>query len=113
MGPELSLLVVRVADLAASRQFYERLGLTFRTEQHGSGPEHLSAVIGGLVMELYPRANSLSTEGLRLGFVVPELAMVAGTCASSVVEDRERDGQRVVVLRDPDGHKVELTQRPA
>ncbi len=26
---ELSLVVVRVADLAASQRFYERLGLTF------------------------------------------------------------------------------------
>ena len=107
---KLSLAVVRVADLAASRRFYEQLGLAFYQERHGSGPEHLSTVIGGTVVELYPIGSGPSTQGLRLGLVVADLAEIAGTCGASVIEDSERDGQRVVVVRDPDGHKVELME---
>ena len=106
---KLSLVVLRVADLAESRLFYEQLGLEFRQEQHGSGPEHLSTVIGGTVVELYPVGSGPSTQGLRLGLVVAGLAEVAATCGAAVIGDCERDGRRVVLLRDPDGHKVELT----
>lgn len=106
---ELSLVVIRVVDLAASRRFYEQLGLEFQREQHGSGPEHLSTVIGGTVVELYPVGSGPSTKGLRLGFVVADLTQIAATCGASVIEDIERDGQRVVLVRDPDGHKLELT----
>ena len=105
----LSLVVLRVADLAASRTFYERLGLDFREERHGRGPEHLSTTLGGVVLELYPQGSGPSTAGLRLGLVVTDLDGAAERSRSAVVADRERDGQRVVVVQDPDGHKVELT----
>lgn len=109
---KLSLVVVRVANLAASRRFYQRLGLEFRHERHGSGPEHLSTVIGGTVVELYPIGSGPSTQGLRLGLVVADLAEIAVTCGA-VIKDIERVGQRVVVVQDPDGHKVELMEPPA
>lgn len=111
--PELSLVVARVGDLTTSRRFYEMLGLEFHPEQHGLGPEHLSTVIGGLVFELYPRGSGPSTEGLRLGLAVADLTAMTVRCGTAVVEDCERAGQRVVVVRDPDGHKVELTQASA
>ena len=107
---KLSLVVVRVAELAASRRFYEQLGLALDQERHGSGPEHLSTLIGGTVVELYPIGPGPSTQGLRLGLVVADPTEIAATCWASVAEDCERDGQCVVVLRDPDGHKVELTE---
>lgn len=109
----LSLVVVRVADLLVSRRFYEQLGLAFRSEQHGRGPEHLSTAIGGTVVELYPIGSGPSTQGLRLGLVIPDLTRVAVRCGASVVDDNERDGQRVLVVRDPDGHKIELTEAVA
>ena len=109
-APNLCLVVARVSDLAGSRQFYERLGLTFSSEKHGRGPEHLSAQVGGIVLELYPRAPGLLTEGLRLGFVVEDLAAVTTSFGTAVTEDHERNGQRVVVVQDPDGHKIELIQ---
>jgi catechol 2,3-dioxygenase-like lactoylglutathione lyase family enzyme len=110
---KLSLVVIRVADLAASQRFYERFGLAFRHERHGSGPEHLSTVIGGTVIELYPIGSGPSTQGLRLGLVVADLAEIAVACGASVIQDSERDGQRVVVVQDADGHNVELMERPA
>ncbi len=109
-GPALSLVVLRVADLEASRRFYEALGLAFRAERHGRGPAHLSTAVGGVVLELYPRASSAATDGLRLGLTVADLDGVAARCAPAVVSDGSRDGDRVVVVRDPDGHRIELTQ---
>ena len=88
MDIELSLVVLRVADLERSRLFYEALGLRFVTEKHGDGPEHLAAECGRAVLELYPRGDGPSSAGTRLGFRV--------------------GGERRVVA-DPDGHKVELT----
>lgn len=110
--PELSLVVVRVGDLGVSRRFYEQLGLEFAVEQHGRGPEHLAASLGNVVFELYPLSSGASTAGLRLGIAVTDLELVAERCRPAVVDDRERDGRRVVVVQDPDGHKVELTQVP-
>jgi catechol 2,3-dioxygenase-like lactoylglutathione lyase family enzyme len=109
----LSLVVLRVADLAASQRFYEQLGLGFHPEQHGRGPQHLSTVIGGTVLELYPMGSGPSTQGLRLGLLVPDLTNVAVSCATAVVDEIERDGRRVIVLSDPDGHKVEVTEAVA
>lgn len=106
----LSLVVIRVSDLAVSRGFYEHLGLRFQQERHGSGPVHLSTAIGGAIIELYPIGTGPSTQGLRLGLTVEGLAEVAASCGAAVIEDSERDGQRVVVVQDPDGHKVELTE---
>lgn len=111
--PELSLVVARVADLAASQQFYEQVGITFRSEQHGRGPEHLSAALGAVVFELYPLGSGPSTQGLRLGLAVADLRSVAERLERVVVDEHERDGQRVVVVQDPDGHKIEMTQGQA
>ena len=99
-----------MADSVASREFYEGLGLTFRQEQHGAGPEHLSTVVGRVVFELYPAGADLLTRVLRIGLAVADLASVVERCGPAVVDDRERAGHRVVVVQDPDGHKIELTQ---
>lgn len=104
-------MVVRVSDLVASRRFYEDLGLTFRLERHGSGPEHLSALLGDTVFELYPLVTGAATEGLRLGLAVADLSSVVVRVSGAVTHDTVRDGQRVVIVQDPDGHKVELSQR--
>ena len=107
--------MLRVADLDVSGRFYARIGLALREERHGTGPRHLSADLGGTVLELYPRGTGPASTGLRLGLVVPDQARVVDALAlarlgANVVADGERDGVRVVVLRDPDGHTVELAQ---
>lgn len=76
---KLSLVVVRVAELAASRRFYEQLGLALDQERHGSGPEHLSTLIGGTVVELSIGPGP-STQGLRLGLVVADPTEITATC---------------------------------
>ncbi|HWJ61802.1 MAG TPA: VOC family protein [Acidimicrobiales bacterium] len=104
----VTLVVVRVGDLAASRAFYERLGLAFQVEQHGSGPEHLSADLGGTVIELYPQGSGPRSTGTRLGFAVASVDAVLAAVPDGT--EVPRDGGRTVVVVDPDGHRVELTE---
>jgi catechol 2,3-dioxygenase-like lactoylglutathione lyase family enzyme len=102
MIEELSLLVLRCADLAASKAFYDALGLEFREERHGTGPAHFSCQLGTLVFELYPAAEPSSSLE-RLGFRVLDVEAV--TSAALRAGGRlERPG----VLVDPDGRKIEL-----
>lgn len=114
MSIRLNLVVIRVADLERARRFYEALGLNFTVEQHGRGPEHLAAELSGLVFEVYPMGNSLSTVGVRLGFrvdsVMTTLAAVQQCGAQVVVPPSESPwGWRTVVV-DPEGHRVEISQ---
>ena len=108
----LSLVVLRVADLEASRRFYGRLGLVLHPERHGDGPDHLAATLGPVVLELYPLGPGRPATAVRLGFTVPDPAAVAAALPASVVATVTRDGHEVVILRDPDANKVELTRTP-
>src|SRR3546814_7493059 len=57
-----------VRDLEAAQRFYEALGLQFRRERHGNGPEHLTAPLGAAVFELYPAdATTSRSEARRVG----------------------------------------------
>lgn len=110
-GPRLSLVVLRVRELEASWSFYERVGLDLRPEQHGRGPAHLSTVVGDTVVELYPRGGGPESAGTRLGLLVPDLDAVVGRLDAAECKEVRRGGERVVVIADPDGHMVELTER--
>ena len=110
-----SLLVIRATDLVAARAFYEALGLDFELEKHGNGPEHLSHAKSGFVFEVYPRrSNSDSTSSVRLGFSVASLASVLISLedvgAEVVSKPKESEWGRRAVVRDPDGHTVELLE---
>lgn len=111
-----NLLVIRVADLEASRRFYEALGLDFQVEKHGSGPEHLSYALSGFVFEIYPRRSEAdSTSSVRIGFGLPALDpflldKLRSLGAELVSGPKESEWGRRLVLRDPDGHTVELLE---
>lgn len=109
---KIDYVVLRCAELARSRRFYEALGLRFEEEQHGRGPPHLSANLGGVVLELYP-ASTKSTAGLRFGLRVPSLAVVLDALArvgeGAVIRIGD-EAPRSALLRDPDGHEVELRE---
>ena len=112
---KLNLLVIRVANLAKSRAFYEALGLSFNEERHGSGPIHLSAQLDGSVLELYPMTSSSpTTTGTRFGLLafgidgIVDRALTAG--GSLVTAAADSPWGRRVVVADPDGHKIELVE---
>jgi catechol 2,3-dioxygenase-like lactoylglutathione lyase family enzyme len=88
-------VVLSCTDLAASAEFYTGLGLALATERHGSGPEHLAAVLdSGCVLELYPAGAKGATHPLRLGLSVQAAASSLGP-GNHVVTDP--DGRTVVV----------------
>lgn len=106
--PTLSYVVLDCADLDRSAEFYGALGLRPVRESHGTGPTHLAIDLGGVVLELYPRAaerRAPSRVGIRLANPTAAADAVARLGAAIV----ERSAERAVV-RDPDGHTIELTR---
>ena len=114
--PSLRLLVLKSAKTEAVLAFYTAIGLSFKQEQHGTGPLHNSTQIGATVFELYPlgRKDAADTT-TRLGFAVDDLDMTLGRLKAVNGEvSREPEntpwGRRAVV-RDPDGRSIELYER--
>lgn len=112
----LSLVVMRAHDVDRLASFYEALGLHFTRHRHGKGPEHVSATIGETVFEIYPAngANE-STVSTRLGFSVPSLTnalgQLRGRHATVLTEPSDTPFGRRAVVRDFEGHKVELYEK--
>ena len=52
---KITLLVLRTPKLEDLKSFYSALGVQFKSERHGNGPDHDAATLeGDLVLELYP-----------------------------------------------------------
>jgi predicted enzyme related to lactoylglutathione lyase len=115
--PTLNLLVLYSADVARAVAFYSALGLAFSRHQHGSGPEHDAAELGDLVFEIYPARPQQGPAGVRIGFRVVQLdacvAALAETGAQVISAPRPSPWGRRAVVADPDGNRVELTERAA
>lgn len=113
----VNLLVLRACDPKALADFYAALGLSFRCEKHGDGPSHFAAEIGDSVLEIYPRRPSEpSTAALRLGLNIPSmdraLNRLRDEAGDIVAAPRmTRWGMRAVV-KDPEGHCLELIEKP-
>ncbi|WP_425396656.1 VOC family protein [Aeoliella sp.] len=114
--PRLNLVVIRSADLHRAETFYTALGLVFEKHRHGNGPEHLAAEHDGMVFEVYPATESKATTATRIGFQVADVDQTIAKLESLGVETTQPPtdspwGRRAVV-RDFDGHAVELTALP-
>jgi len=113
--PTLNLVVVYARDIEASRSFYVSLGLPLRQEKHGTGPIHYAATLGTTTFEIYPNRNGDRKLDLRLGFQVASLDEIIQELRQSQVpilsEPQESPWGRRAVVEDPDGNRVELTQR--
>lgn len=112
--PTINLIVLRAASPKTLAQFYESLGCKFERERHGNGPEHFSANLGGLVLEIYPRKDDdPGTSSLRLGLVVSDLDAVLATATGAKIlrSPTLTYWGYQAVLEDSEGHKIELTQR--
>jgi lactoylglutathione lyase len=105
MTPSLGLLVLYVADLEASRRFYSLLGLDLAREQHGRGPVHYSAELGGTVLELYPARDVLPPTRTRLLLRVDDPSAVAKMLREAGFD------VALTVAEDPDGNAVELAEQ--
>ncbi|WP_430245069.1 VOC family protein [Neorhizobium sp. DAR64861/K0K2] len=113
-APLLNLIVIRASNPPELAEFYGNMGFEFQSERHGTGPEHLSSHVGGSVFEIYPRTPaSADTTAVRLGFIVDSIARVLqrlGSHADIVSAPRISEWGTRCVLRDPEGHKVELLE---
>ena len=114
----LNLVVVRARDAARLADFYARLGLAFEKHRHGSGPEHFASENAGCVFEIYPlRPDAGPTQELRLGFAVNDLRQtmerLADAGAEIVTAPAESPWGLRAVIKDIEGHKVELTESSA
>jgi len=95
--------------MAVTRRFYETIGFAFVEERHGTGPDHLSAQLGTVVIELYPASASRPPEnGLRIGLTVDDVDAV--TDALTALGSSQRDSSTEVSFVDPDGRVVAITQ---
>lgn len=107
----VSLVVLRCADLDATRDFYAALGLRLIPEQHAMGPRHYSSTCDGVVLEFYP-LEGRPTSGLRLGLALSAALFSqerASQAGGTLVRDSESpSGGRRVILRDPDGHTLDI-----
>lgn len=104
-------LCLNVADLAASMDFYERLGL----ELVGGEPEQGWAVMqqGNLRLALYEghiERNLLNFRGAEI-FGLAETLQARGLRLSKPAE-RESDGSAAAELIDPDGNVIYLNTHP-
>ena len=114
--PRLNLVVLRCTDIDAAAEFYEQLGLVFEKHAHGSGPEHYASEHDGSVFELYPASEkSPVTKSARIGFVVDDVdacfASVAAGKGTAASPPADSPWGRRAVVRDLDGHFIELTSQ--
>jgi hypothetical protein len=113
--PLLKLLVLRTHRLEELKKFYESIGVDFVKERHGQGPFHYAGAIGSAVLQLLPLPKDAPEpdKSVRLGFVVRNLGTIASELGSAGIRigPSERHSP-AVVIKDPDGRTVELTQEP-
>lgn len=114
--PSLNLIVIRSTQVEVVAAFYRCLGIEFRDEQHGKGPRHLSADLGGTIFEIYLAKNADGIDRTtRLGFAVQDIdasiAVLRGLGATIISEPKTSEWGVRAVVQDPDLRSVELSIR--
>lgn len=116
MTASISRLVVSVTALDPALAFYEGLVGLRRT----ASADELAwlATADGVEIMLHERPATPSDTAVALGLAVPDLDGVVGAWAArgGVVVDPPEErpwGERMAVVRDPDGHLVCLSQASA
>ncbi|KXP07829.1 VOC family protein [Tsukamurella pseudospumae] len=115
MTASISRLVVSVAALGPALAFYE--GLLGLRLARAAGELAWLTTGDGVELMLHERATRPSDTAVALGFLVPDLAgtVDAWTARGGAVVDPPEErpwGERMAVVRDPDGHLVCLSQTP-
>lgn len=114
--PEFRLLVLKTTQPQVLRSFYSHLGFVFQREQHRSGPVHYSAPLGEGIFEIYPLPEDRPTDDTtRLGLAVCHVEDLCRSLANPndlVIPPRKTEWGVRAVVRDPDGRRVELYEKP-
>lgn len=109
-----NLIVLKAENPRQLAEFYTGLGMRFVEEQHGNGPIHHASRAGHATFEIYPfTEDDERTTGTRIGFEVQSIDDAIAACAAQVVSPPKstRWGRRAVI-KDPEGHKIELLEAP-
>jgi lactoylglutathione lyase len=111
---QLSLVVIRVGCADRAIPFYQTLGFQFTKHAHGNGPEHYTSETAGLVFEIYPLTpGQTPTTSVRIGFRVADVdqlvRQLAAIGAPIVTPAQDSPWGRRAVVKDFDGHTVELS----
>ncbi len=114
-SPTPNLLVIRSKDIHRAAKFYQEMGMTFDLHSHGKGPEHYASEIDGFVFEIYPIKNDNDdTSKARIGFNVDDVDHVVTVLreiqATVVTDATDSEWGRRAVVKDFDGHTVELVE---
>lgn len=100
-APQVQALVLYVNDVDASAAWYrDALGVTWTREMHAAGPEHVSAQVGGVLIELYPRGDRPASR--------VRIELSVGDRFGDADQAPEQFPRR---LTDPDGNTVVVTVR--
>lgn len=65
-SPKLSLLVLKTHQLESLLAFYQHLGISFASEQHGTGPQHYSGQLDWIEVFLVAELEMISQSGIYL-----------------------------------------------
>jgi lactoylglutathione lyase len=111
--PVVNLLVIRSPNIDRAVTFYQQMGMLFDRHSHGSGPLHYASEVCGFVFEIYPQRNAADvTTNTRMGFNVDDVDGVIDLLrkidATIVSEPNDTEWGRRAVVKDFDGHTVEL-----
>ncbi|MGX9294430.1 VOC family protein [Tsukamurella paurometabola] len=100
-APQVQTLALYVNDVDASAAWYQdALGVTWTREKHTAGPEHVSAQVDGLLIELYPRGDRPASR--------VRIELSVGDRFGNADQAPEPIPRR---LTDPDGNTVVVTLR--
>ena len=118
---EVASLVLFAAEPEKTADFYRVAGIALEEEDHGEGPVHFAAEVGGVHVAIYPAGSSGRAPTIRQGgssfpgFYVDSLdAVTAGLTrleAPLLGGHEEMPWGCRIVVEDPDGRPVEINQR--
>jgi predicted enzyme related to lactoylglutathione lyase len=118
---EFGAFVIYAADAARTAAFYRAVGVGLEHEDHGEGPVHFAAELGGVHFAVYPaeapgraparRAGGGSFPGFYVTSLDQVTAALAGLGAPVLQVHEEMPWGCRILVEDPDGRPVEVNQR--
>ncbi len=120
---EVSSIVLFAGDAERTAAFYRALGIPLDDEDHGDGPVHRAADVGGVHFAVFQAAGDPASRAPTWrdagsdfqGFFVASLENTVGALrafgASILTEHEARPWGCRAIAEDPDGRAVEINQR--
>jgi lactoylglutathione lyase len=118
---EFASLVLFTSDVEAAARFYRAIGVPLEDEDHGEGPVHFAAEIGGVHFALYPayvsgraperRSGGSSFPGVYVESLDDALREVQALDAPILTGHEVMPWGCRFVAEDPDGRAVEVNDK--